>query len=59
MSDQSVQVGVSGSLNVKISSTDIIDGFVVEHDTNIGVLEEGMGGEDGVVWFNDCVGDLG
>jgi len=59
LSDQSVQVSVGGSLDVKISSTDIIDGFVVEHDTDISVLEEGMGGEDGVVWFNDCVGDLG
>ncbi len=38
LSDQSVQVGVGWSLNIQVSSADIIDGFVVQHDANIGVL---------------------
>merc|ERR1711881_813377 len=33
-------------------------GFVVEDDGNIGVLEEGVGREDGVVWLNNGGGDL-
>jgi hypothetical protein len=59
LSDQSVQVGVSGSLNVEGSSADVVQGFVVEHDGNIGVLQEGVSGEDGVVRLNDSGGDLG
>ena len=58
MSDESVQVGVGWSLNIKVSSADIIDGFVIEDNGNIGVLEEGVSGEDGVVWLNNGCGDL-
>jgi len=56
--DESVEVGVSGSLNVEGSSTDIVDGFVVKHDSDIGVLKKRMGGQDGVVWLNNSGGDL-
>jgi len=59
LGNESVQVGVSGSLDVEGSSADIVDGFVVEHDGNIGVLKESVSGEDGVVWFNNSGGDLG
>jgi len=58
LSDESVQVGVGGSLNVEISSADIIDGFVIEHDGDISVFEEGVSGEDGVVGFDNSGGDL-
>jgi hypothetical protein len=58
LSDKSVQVGVGWSLNVKVSSADIVDGLVVEHNSDIGVLKERVGGEDGVVWFNNSGGDL-
>ena len=40
LSDQSVEVGVGWSLDVEVSSADVIDGFVVEHDSNIGMLKE-------------------
>ena len=56
--DQSVEIGVGGSLNIKVSTADIVDGLVVEHDGDIGVLEEGVSGEDGVVWLNNGGGDL-
>ena len=56
--DESVQVGVGGSLNVEVSAADIVDGLVVEHDGDIGVLEKGVGGQDGVVWLNNGGGDL-
>ena len=56
--DESVQVGVGGSLNVEVSAADIVDGLVVEHDGDIGVLKEGVSGEDGVVWLNNSGGDL-
>jgi hypothetical protein len=58
LSDESVQVGVGWSLDIEVSSADIINGFVIDHDGDIGVLEEGVGGEDGVVWLNNGGGDL-
>jgi len=58
LGDQSVQVGVGWSFDVEVSSADIVDSLVVEHDGNVGVLQEGVGGQDGVVWFNDGGGDL-
>lgn len=58
LGDESVQVGVGWSLDVELSSADVEEGLVVEHDGDVGVLEEGVGGEDGVVWLNDGGGDL-
>jgi len=59
LGNESVQVGVGGSLDIEVSSADIVDGLVVEHDGDIGVLKEGVSGEDGVVRLNDGGGDLG
>ena len=58
LGDESVQVGVGGSLDVELSSADVVDGFVVEHDGDVGVLEEGVGAQDGVVRFDDRVRNL-
>jgi len=46
LSDKSVQVGVGWSFDIELTSADIVDSFVVEHDGDISVLEEGVGGED-------------
>jgi len=43
LSNESVQVSVGGSLDIEISSADIVDGFVVEHDSDISVLEKRVG----------------
>jgi hypothetical protein len=58
LSDESVQVGVSWSLNIEVSSADIVDSLVIKDNSNISVLQEGMGGEHGVVWLNNGSGDL-
>jgi hypothetical protein len=58
LGNESVQVGVGWSLDIEVSSADIINGFVINHDSNVGVLKEGMSGEDGVVWLNNSGGDL-
>merc|ERR1711990_313777 len=58
LGNESVQVGVGWSLNVEVSSADIVDGLVIEDDGDIGVLKERVGGEDGVVWLNNGGGDL-
>jgi len=44
LGDESIQVGVGGSLDVELSSADVVDGFVVEHDGDVGVLKKGVGG---------------
>lgn len=41
--DEAVEVGISGAFNVEGAPADVVDGFVVEEDGDIGVLEEGMG----------------
>ena len=58
LGNESVQVGVGWSLDIEVSSADIIDGFVIEDNGNIGVLKEGVSGEHGVVWLNNGSGDL-
>jgi len=58
LSDKSVQVGVGWSLDIEVSSADIVNGLVIDHDGDISVLEEGVSGEDGVVWLNNGGGDL-
>ena len=59
LANQSVQVGVGGSLNVQVSSADVVDGFVVDHESTVGVLQSGVSGQDGVVGLNHGGGDLG
>ena len=58
LGDESVEIGVGGSLNVEVSSADVIDGLVIDHNSNIGMLEEGVGREDGVVGLNNGGGNL-
>jgi len=58
LSDESVQVGVGWSLNIEVSSADIVNSLVIKDDGNIGVLKERVSGEDGVVWLNNGGGDL-
>ena len=43
LGNESVQVGVGWSLDIEVSSADIIDGFVIEDNGDIGVLKEGVG----------------
>lgn len=59
LSDQSVKVGVGGSIDVQGSLADIVDGLIVEHESDISVLQQGVGGEHRVVGLNDSGGDLG
>ena len=59
LGNESVKVGVGGALNVEVTAADVVDGLVVEHDGDVGVLEEGVGGEHGVVGLDDRGGHLG
>ena len=58
LSDESVQVGVGWSLDIKVSSADIIDGLVIKDNGDISVLKKRVSGEDRVVWLNNGGGNL-
>merc|ERR1719432_485297 len=57
--DQPVEVGVGWPLYVQVATADVVDGLVVNHEGTVGVLQSGVGGQDGVVGFNNGSGDLG
>ena len=56
--DQTVEVGVGGALDVQVTAADVVDGLVVDHEGAVGVLQGGVGGQDGVVGLNHSGGDL-
>ena len=58
LTNQSVQVGVGWSLDIQVTSADVVDGFVVDHECAVGVFKGGVGGQDGVVRFDYGGGDL-
>lgn len=58
MTHESVQVGVGWSLNVQVSSADIVDGLVINHESTVRVLQGGVGGQDRVVGLNHGGGYL-
>ncbi len=53
-----VEVGVCWPFDVKVTTADIIDSLVVNHEGTVRVLEGGVGGQDGVVGLNHCSGHL-
>ena len=57
--DQPVQIRVRRPLDIQVASADVVDGLVVHHECTVGVLESGVGGEDGVVGLNHCSRHLG
>ena len=59
LTDETVQVGVGWPLDVQVATADVIDGFIVDHEGAVRVLQGCVGGEDGVVWLDDGGGDLG
>lgn len=59
MCDQAVEVFIVWSLNPQVTTANVVDGFIVNHEAAVGVLESGVGGQDGVVWLNDRGSDLG
>jgi hypothetical protein len=56
--DQAVEVGVGGPIDVQITATDVVDGLVVDHEGAVGMLQGGVGGQDGVVRLHHGSGHL-
>ena len=58
LTNQSVQIGVGGSIHVEIPPADVVDRFVVDHERAVGVFQRRVSGQDGVVRFHHGGGDL-
>jgi hypothetical protein len=58
LSDDSVEVAVRRTGNVEVSLANIIDSFVIEHEGNIRMFQQRVGGQDRVVGFYDGSRDL-
>mmetsp|Transcript_8826 Transcript_8826/g.23021 ORF Transcript_8826/g.23021 Transcript_8826/m.23021 type:complete len:269 (-) Transcript_8826:39-845(-) len=59
LSDEPVEVGVGGALDVEVAAADIVDGLVIERGVDVHVLEERVARQDGVVGLHDGRRDLG
>ena len=57
--DEMVKITVGGGGELKGSEADIVKGLVIDAHDIIGVLNELMDGEGGVVGLDDGIGDLG
>merc|ERR1719271_19111 len=55
---ETVEVGVGRALNVEAATADVVQGLVVKHDSDVGVLQEGVGCEGGVVWLHNSSRNL-
>ena len=58
LTDQPVQVGVGGTFNIKVTSADIIDSFIIYHEGTVRVLQGSVSTQGGVVRFNNCSRNL-
>merc|ERR1719336_551949 len=59
LTNQSVEVRVRWPLNIEVSTADVIDGLVVDHEGAVGVFQGGVGGQDRVVGLDHGGGHLG
>ena len=57
--DEMVKITVGWGGELKGSEADVVKGLVIDAHNVIGVLDELMDGEGGVVWLNDGIRDLG
>ena len=49
LTNQTIQIGISWPLNIQITTADIVNSLVVNHESTIGMIQSGVGGQDGVV----------
>ncbi len=59
LSDQAVQVLIVRALKTQVSSADVVDRLVIDHEGTVRVLKGGVGGKNRVVWLDNRSGGLG
>jgi hypothetical protein len=58
LGNQTVQVGVGRTLNIQVATADIVESLVIDLVGDIGVLQERVDAQDGVVRLHNGGGDL-
>mmetsp|Transcript_36078 Transcript_36078/g.56472 ORF Transcript_36078/g.56472 Transcript_36078/m.56472 type:complete len:336 (+) Transcript_36078:79-1086(+) len=58
LGNESVKVVVGRALNTEGVSADVVDGFIVQHEGDISVLQKGVSGEDTIVGLNHASGQF-
>jgi hypothetical protein len=53
-----VKVSIGGPLDVKGATANVVHSLVIQHDSHISVLQEGVGGENTVVGLHNGGGNL-
>jgi len=56
--NKTVEILIVGSLNAQVPAANVVNGFIVHHETAVRVFQGGVGSKDGVVGLNDGGGDL-
>ena len=59
LGNEPVEVVVGRALDAEGVSADVVDGFVVQHESDISVLQKGVGGQDTVVGLDNTGGEVG
>ena len=53
LTNQTIQIGVSWPLNIQVTTANIVNGLVVNHESTIWMIQSGVGGQDRVVGLNN------
>jgi len=59
LGDQTVKIGVGGSLDVEVAAADVVQGLVIQAEGAIGVLKQGVRREHVIVRLDNSRGHLG
>ena len=58
LTNQPVEIGVCGPLNVQVTSADIVNGLIVNHEGTVWMLQGSVSSQDRVVGFNHSCRNL-
>jgi len=58
LGDEAVEVGVDRAVNIQVAAAHVVESLVIKAESNIGVLKEGVGGEDVVIWLDNSCSNL-
>jgi hypothetical protein len=53
LGDQAVEMFITGTRDIQITTTDIIDSFIIDQKGTVGVFDSAVGRENSVVGFDD------
>ena len=57
MSDKAIEMLEVGAWDVEVATADLVDGFVVDQESAVGVLDGAVSRKNCIVWFDNCSGD--